>query len=124
MKYLIIYAHPDTESHGKLTLQEVESRLKELNKEYEVINLYKIDYDPRLSARELTEKGYAPDIVTEHREKINNSETIIFIYPIWWNSMPGILKGWFDRTFSSGYAFKYVNDLLPALKGWGIYASA
>lgn len=111
MKYLIIYAHPNTESHARITLQEVESRLKELNKEYEVIDLYKIKYDPILSEKEITQKGYAPEIVLKHRKRINESDVLIFIYPVWWNSMPAILKGWIDKTFSAGYGFKYVNGI-------------
>lgn len=118
MKYLIIYAHPDNESHAKFTLQEVKSRLEELNREYEVIDLYKIKYDPSLSSEELTNKGYAPDFVLEHRKKIDESDFLVFIYPVWWNSMPGILKGWIDRTLSGGYAFKYVNKIpVGLLKG-------
>lgn len=109
MKYLILYVHPDTESHARYTLQEVESRLKELERDYEIIDLYKIHYDPILSAKELKEKRYAPDIVKKHRKKIDESNILVFIYPVWWNSMPAILKGWFDRTLSAGYAFKYVN---------------
>lgn len=118
MKYLIIYAHPDTGSHARFTLHEVESRLKELDKEYEIIDLYKINYDPLLSARELTERGYVDKIVAEHRKKVDDSNMLIFIYPVWWNSMPAILKGWLDRTLSSGYAFKYVNGIpVGLLKG-------
>jgi NAD(P)H dehydrogenase (quinone) len=118
MKHLIIYAHPDMESHAKFTLQEVESRLKEQGKEYEVLDLYKINYNPILSAREMTEKGYVDKIVAEHKKKIDNSQMLIFIYPVWWNSMPAILKGWLDRTLASGYAFKHVNGIpVGLLKG-------
>lgn len=118
MKYLIIYVHPDTESHARYTLQEVESRLKELERDYEIIDLYKINYDPILSAKELKEKGYTPDIVKKHRKKIDESDILVFIYPVWWNSMPAILKGWIDRTLSAGYAFKYVNRIpVGLLKG-------
>ncbi|MEM4637397.1 MAG: NAD(P)H-dependent oxidoreductase [Candidatus Woesearchaeota archaeon] len=115
MKYLIIYAHPDTESHAKFTLEEIESRLKELKRDYEIIDLYKINYDPVLSIREITEKGYAPEIVLEHRKKIDNADILVFIYPVWWNSMPAILKGWLDRTLSAGYAFKYINRIPKGL---------
>lgn len=115
MKYLIIYAHPDIESHAKYTLEEIKLKLNELKREYEIIDLYKINYDPILSKKELTEKDYIPKIVYDHRKKIKNSDVLIFIYPIWWNSMPAILKGWIDRTFSSGFAFKYENGLPKGL---------
>jgi len=113
MKYLIIYAHPDIESHARITLQELESRLKELKKDYEVIDLYKIKFDPALSAHEMTNRNpeEANEQVKEFQQKITAAKILIFIYPVWWNGMPAMMKGFIDRVFSSGFAFKYVNKI-------------
>lgn len=48
MQTLIIYAHPNTPGHNPLILREVESNLKQSNQRYEIIDLYKIKYDPIL----------------------------------------------------------------------------
>jgi NAD(P)H dehydrogenase (quinone) len=42
----------------------------------------------------------------EEHEKINKAGCIIFLYPVWWSDCPAKLKGWFDRVFSVGYAYK------------------
>jgi NAD(P)H dehydrogenase (quinone) len=111
MKTLVIYAHPEHESHAKTTLEFIEKKLKDKNEVYEVLDLYKMKFDPILSAEELYEsktKGIPKDVAEMHH-KINDSNHLIVIYPIWWNGMPAILKGFIDRVFSRGFAFKYVN---------------
>lgn len=45
---------------------------------------------------------------------ISESDQITVIYPTWWGSAPALLKGFFDRVFTSGFAFKYRSDGL----GW------
>jgi len=113
MKYLIIYAHPNIESHARITLQEIESRLKELKRDYEVIDLYKIKFDPTLSADEMTNRDpeKIDKQIKEFQNKITDAKILIFIYPIWWNGMPAMMKGFIDRVFSAGFAFKYYGHI-------------
>ncbi|MFO0564898.1 MAG: NAD(P)H-dependent oxidoreductase [Polyangiaceae bacterium] len=46
-----------------------------------------------------------PKDVTEQQEKVARAEALVFISPIWFVGFPAILKGWFDRVFSLGFAF-------------------
>lgn len=117
MKTIIVYAHPEHESHAQFTLKSVEEKLNSKNEQYEIIDLYKIKFNPVLSKSDLYEgktKGSAKDVV-KMQQKITDAEHLIFIYPMWWNGMPAILKGFIDRVFSSGYAFKYVGVLPQGL---------
>ncbi len=109
MKTLIIYSHPDTDGYCAETLRQVEKKLKQLNKEYEIIDLYKIDYNPVLQEDEHYTAGNKSisQQNLEIQEKIKLAQNLIFIYPIWWGSMPAILKGFFDRILTSGFAFKF-----------------
>ncbi len=116
MKTLIIYAHPDHESHAKLTLELVTKNLENKKEEYEILDLYKINFNPILSEKEMYQKD--PESIKDIipiREKITATKKLIVIYPIWWNGMPAILKGFIDRVFSSGYAFKYENGMPKGL---------
>lgn len=115
MSYLIIYAHPSLNrpSHASTALAEVERVLKAKHAEYELLNLYDSSFDPLLSPDEFDKSKPVPPIVKEHQAKVAKAHTLIFIYPVWWSSMPAVLKGWIDRVFAAGFAFRYV-DKFPA----------
>jgi NAD(P)H dehydrogenase (quinone) len=48
--------------------------------------------------------AFAPDITGEI-QKVQTAELILFVAPIWWLSVPAILKGWFDRVLAMGVAW-------------------
>ncbi|RJQ15572.1 flavodoxin family protein [Candidatus Woesearchaeota archaeon] len=113
MKTLIIYAHPDVKGHCSLILDEVLAYHKKKNITYELIDLYKINYDPVLHENELYSAGRrdVSEQTKEFQQKISDTNKLIFIYPIWWSSMPAILKGFFDKVFVSRFAFRYVHGI-------------
>lgn len=41
----------------------------------------------------------------DRQEKVAQAEALVFIYPVWWASFPAILRGWFDRVLSYGFAY-------------------
>lgn len=120
MKTLIVYSHPNHKGHNGYILKQVESNLKHKEIDYKILDLYKMKYNPVLSDKELyTQKGcITTDETLKCQESIKEYDNLIFIYPTWWNSMPAILKGFIDRVFTGGFAFKYVKGLpRPLLKG-------
>lgn len=117
-KVLIIYAHPHKEGHNGLILNNVVKELEEKKTAYELLDLYEMNFDPVMKKYEhLSQKNRhdCPDIL-KIQEKIDETNKMIFIFPVWWNNTPAILKGFFDRVFSTGYAYKYVK-ILPGLYG-------
>lgn len=120
MKVMIVYAHPDTGGHCEHILQEVKNKLKQENADYEVIDLYKENYDAVLHEDEHYTRGKYK-ISRRNKElqkKILETEHLIFIYPVWWYAPPAMLKGFLDRVFISRFAFRYVNGIpVGLLKG-------
>lgn len=112
-KYLIIFANPRHDGHGGYLLNQVETAFQAYGADFETIDLYRIGYDPILKATELYSIGNshidAQNI--EFQEKIRAASSLLFIYPTWWQSPPAILKGFIDRVFTSGFAFKYYYGL-------------
>ena len=118
---LIIYCHPETDGHCSEILKNV-LKYHEGNKlEYELIDLYKINYDPVLKKEEHYTSGNR-EISPQNREfqeKIEKNEKLIFIYPVWWGSMPAVLKGFLDRVLTARWAYSFTPKGIPIrlLKG-------
>lgn len=48
--------------------------------------------------------AFSPDIASEIG-KVKAADFILFVTPLWWHSVPAILKGWFDRVLAMGFAW-------------------
>lgn len=108
MNQLIIIAHPKKDSFS----QGIKNRIKEgfINQgdKVKIRDLYEIKFNPVLTDSELkyTKEGkVCPEILVE-QSYIHWADYITIIYPLWWNAFPAILKGYIDRVFTNGFAFK------------------
>jgi NAD(P)H dehydrogenase (quinone) len=45
-----------------------------------------------------------PEIAAE-QDKLRWADAVIFQFPLWWFSVPAILKGWIERVFAYGFAY-------------------
>lgn len=110
MKQLIVYAHPHSKSFCHAIKEIYADALQAQGKEVRVRDLYAEDFEPVLRYSELQQlcKGdeMSEDLKIE-QAFIKWADVITFIYPIWWTGMPAILKGYIDRVFSCGFAFRY-----------------
>ncbi len=115
MKTLIIYSHPQTLGFCSCILKNVERNLKDKNIEYEIIDLYKINYDAILRENEHYTSGNKKisELNKKIQQKIIETNRLIFIFPIWWGNMPAILKGFFDKILTPGFGFKYSKYGIP-----------
>ena len=56
-----------------------------------------------------SKKAFDADVLTDDAkteiEKLLWADTLILQFPLWWFSMPAILKGWVDRVFAYGFAY-------------------
>ncbi|NPA52550.1 MAG: NAD(P)H-dependent oxidoreductase [Aquificae bacterium] len=117
MKATIIYAHPNPKSFNHAIKDTVENNLKRKDITYTTRDLYKLNFEPVLKPEDFIaiQKGdYLPDVKQEQNH-IKNSDTLIIIHPIWWYSMPAILKGYIDRVFAKGFAYAQINGQIKGL---------
>ncbi|MFP7655944.1 NAD(P)H-dependent oxidoreductase [Chryseobacterium proteolyticum] len=117
MRHLIIYAHYNENSLNHHLLETVVESLTSQNHEVIVRDLYAINFDPVFSLKDIQEQrmGILADDIKYEQEFITWAEHITFIYPIWWTGMPAIMKGYIDRVFSYGYAYRYDQGIQKGL---------
>jgi NAD(P)H dehydrogenase (quinone) len=117
MKYLIIYAHPNPKSFCSAIKNQVEEQIKASGSEFVTRDLYQMGFNPVLGAQDFinfSKNSPSEDICVE-QDLIRQSDVIIFVYPVWWFSVPAILKGYIDRVLSRGFAYDMKGHLIRGL---------
>lgn len=105
MKTLLVYCHPYQCSFNHAVLAQVMDNLKRQKIVYELLDLYQDGFNPVYSKSELTlyHQGKTLDpLVERYLKALQTADTVIFITPIWWNSIPGMLKGFIDKVMKEG----------------------
>ncbi|MFB7616247.1 NAD(P)H-dependent oxidoreductase [Kitasatospora sp. NPDC056181] len=122
-KILIVSAHPDPRSLNTSLTAFAAEHLRAAGHEVQVSDLYAMKWkatvdaddfpehpaDERLAVMAASERAtlagrLAPEIAAE-QEKVLWSDAVILQFPMWWFSVPAIMKGWIDRVFTSGFGY-------------------
>jgi NAD(P)H dehydrogenase (quinone) len=123
MKVLLVYAHPEPKSlNGSLKDFAVE-RLEEAGHAVQVSDLYAMKWKASLDANDSLdrqaserfypsreskhafENGLQSEDITREQDKLMWADAVILQFPLWWFSMPAILKGWVERVYAYGFAY-------------------
>lgn len=129
MNAVLLYAHPNPGSFNASIAKVVEEALQNKGATVKMKDLYAMNFDPILSAEDFAgfHNGKIPADIAQEQQDIADADIIVFVAPIWWNSVPAILKGYIDRIFSLGFAYKYTKTgpqgLLKGKKGLFITTS-
>ncbi|MBW6481016.1 MAG: NAD(P)H-dependent oxidoreductase [Bacteroidales bacterium] len=108
MRILIIYSNHYGDNFNSRLLERLKSKIAHSGDEFIVRDLYQMNFDPVLRTKdfEMISSGNPPDDIKKEQELIRWADILLFIYPIWWGGMPAIVKGYIDRVFSWGFAYK------------------
>ncbi|MEU5163161.1 NAD(P)H oxidoreductase [Streptomyces sp. NPDC020875] len=106
---LLVLAHPRTDSLTARVAGRLRDRLTENGGSVDVLDLYAEGFDPRLTPAdepdwENREKEYSPEVRAQ-MARIVSARDIVVVFPVWWYSVPAVLKGWIDRVWNYGFAY-------------------
>lgn len=124
MRVLLVFAHPEPRSFNGVLRDTVVDTIRGLGGETRVSDLYEMGFNPVAGRHDfehaIEEAGFFN--YPEHQQRAHLGETfsgelslemqklewadvLILQFPLWWYSMPAILKGWIDRVFAYGFAY-------------------
>lgn len=106
MRTLIILGHPDKTSFTARLADAYEQGAKEKGGDVMRINLIDLKFDPILRNGYNRPQTLEADLV-EAQRLIKWANHLVFVFPVWWSAPPALLKGFIDRVFLPGFAFKY-----------------
>ena len=123
MKTLIVFYHPYEGSYCNAILNAVKSGLVKSAQPHKVINLGKEDFDPVMRAKDLgafvnmgrgdeSAAEYLDTMVLRYKKKLEWAERLVMIFPIWWMTMPAMMKGFVDKVIFPGIAYDMVDGSL------------
>lgn len=123
MNILIVYAHPEPQSlNGSLKDFTIE-RLSNAGHHVEVSDLYAMNwkaaldrhdsadfdaqqrFDPSSASLHAFQNGLQSADIAAEQQKLDRADMLILQFPLWWFSMPAIMKGWVDRVYACGFAY-------------------
>jgi NAD(P)H dehydrogenase (quinone) len=108
MHALIVVAHPDPKSLSHSVAAHVAEGVAGSSDTFEIADLTAEAFDPRFNAADIAlhlREAPAPADVAAEQARIDRADALVLVYPVYWWSMPGLLKGWIDRVFTNGWAY-------------------
>jgi NAD(P)H dehydrogenase (quinone) len=109
MKHLVVVAHPVPTSFTMGLARAYTAELENLGHDVQMRDLYRLGFDPVLAAHELAPAGadHQPgaDVVAA-QDDLRTADALTVVYPLWWMSMPAMMKGYIDRVFARGFAYE------------------
>lgn len=112
MKAVVIYAHPNPVSFVAAVVTVVEEELLNKGVEVRIKDLYGMNFNPVLSEEDF--RGYHTgnliQDIKQEQDDIAWADIVVMVAPVWWYSVPAMLKGYIDRVFSLGFAYEYTSN--------------
>ena len=105
-KILIINANPVKGSFCDALAHHYIQGAEQSGAQVKMIYLIDLKFDPILKYGYSKRMDLEPDLV-QAQQDILAADHLVFVYPNWWSTYPALLKGFFDRTFLPGFAFRY-----------------
>lgn len=106
MKILILNGNNQRQSLSSDICDAYRTGAAKAGHDVQTIKIGEITFDPILHEGYHTVQELEPDLVSFQKD-VKWCDHFVIVYPTWWGGMPALLKGLFDRSFYSGYAYRY-----------------
>lgn len=101
---LLIDGHPNPHSLCAALAEAYASGAAEAGAEVDRLPLRQLAFDPVL--RQGQDQADELELLSARR-RIEAADHLVLVTPLWWGSVPALLKGFFDRALARGWAYRY-----------------
>ena len=105
-RILIVLGHPSPHSLCAALARSYADAARWSGAEVRLLELGKMAFDPILHHGYTHAQPLEPDLQSAQAD-ISWAQHLVWVYPVWWGGLPALLKGFLDRVFLPGFAFKY-----------------
>ncbi|GAA0878364.1 NAD(P)H-dependent oxidoreductase [Algoriphagus jejuensis] len=105
-KILIINGHPNRDSFNFGIARAYKAGAAQSGAEIKELTIADLDFNPNLQFGFQKRTELEPDLLRAW-EAIQWAEHLVWVHPVWWGGLPAITKGFIDRLFLPGFAFRY-----------------
>jgi NAD(P)H dehydrogenase (quinone) len=122
VKTLLVIAHPRRSSLTGQAADAFREAAQANGHAFELADLAQEQFDPVLREADEPDWGdpdkvYSEDVRRE-MQRVERNEATVMVFPVYWWSMPALLKGWIDRVWNNGWA--YGARKFPQKRAWMI----
>lgn len=123
MHLLTVFAHPYRDRYPGAVLNAFTSPVEHAGATVDILDLHQEGFDPRFTKADHAHfwGGEVPSEIAAMHRRVEAADRLAFVFPVYWWSMPALMKGWIERVFTGGWAYQYgdgVHDRgKEALKG-------
>ncbi len=111
---LIVTAHPVENSLSHSLAARIAARLREQGTQVEIADLHAEAFTPAMLRPDLAlyhgDASAPPADIQREQQRVERADMLVFVFPVYWWSVPGLLKGWFDRVLTLNWAYKVTED--------------
>lgn len=111
---LIVTAHPVENSLSHMLAARIAARLREQGTQVEIADLHAEAFTPSMQPPDLAlyhgDASALPADILREQQRVERADMLVFVFPVYWWSVPGLLKGWFDRVLTLNWAYKVAED--------------
>nr|WP_221332902.1 NAD(P)H oxidoreductase [Nocardia transvalensis] len=106
---MVVVAHHRSDSLTAHTARRATAQLESAGYRVDVVDLHAEGFDPRMNSEDQPDWGnrdktYSAQ-VEDHMRRVLAADTVVAVFPVYWQSVPAILKGWIDRVWNYGFAY-------------------
>lgn len=113
MHMLTVFAHPSRDSYPAAVMDTFGAAFQRTGGTVDVLDLRREQFDPRFTAEDHAHfwGGPIPPEIERMHRRVAEADRLAFVFPVYWWSMPALMKGWIERVFTVGWAYQYGNGI-------------